>query len=95
MVDVTNEGENETFVSINRCMIWIEKDDEILTGHDEVRVSVWVLATAWGRYQDTLTIELHVGSDILPAILIPIVVQAITFPIEYPLAIDVHKPTIK
>lgn len=76
-------------------MIWIEKDDDTLKGEDEIRVSVCVLATVWGRYQGLLTIELHVDTEILPAVYIPLIVQAITFPIEYPLALNVHKPTIK
>ncbi|XP_060878823.1 uncharacterized protein LOC132951124 [Metopolophium dirhodum] len=87
-------GDGTEIASIKRCSIWIERDDEILYGQDEFKVSVWVLATTWGRYEDVVTIELHVGLDILPAIHIPLIIKAITFPIEYPLAKDVHKPTI-
>ncbi|XP_027850429.2 uncharacterized protein LOC114129790 [Aphis gossypii] len=76
------------------CSIWIERDDNILNGQDEFKVSIWVLATTWGRYEDVVTIELHVGLDILPVIHIPLIINAITFPIEFPLAKDVHKPTI-
>jgi len=77
------------------CSIWIERDDEELYGHDEVKVSVWVLATAWGRYEYVVTVELHVGEEILPAVHIPLIVQAITFPIEFPFATHVHTPIVK
>ncbi|XP_025205925.1 uncharacterized protein LOC112602183 [Melanaphis sacchari] len=77
------------------CTIWIERDDKIGYRQDEFKISVWVLATTWGRYEDVVTIELHVGLDILPAIHIPLIINAITFPIEFPLAKDVHNPTIK
>ncbi|XP_060835603.1 uncharacterized protein LOC132918408 [Rhopalosiphum padi] len=86
--------DNIEITSKKCCAIWIERDDEILYGRDEFKVSIWVLATTWGRYEDVVTIELHVGLDILPAIHIPLIINAITFPIEFPLAKDVHKPTI-
>jgi len=92
---VDAHGDGTEIASIKRCSIWIERDDEISYGQDEFKVSVWVLATTWGRYEDVVTIELHVGLDILPAIRIPLIIKAITFPIEYPLAKYVHKPTIK
>ncbi|KAL5241988.1 hypothetical protein ACI65C_009398 [Semiaphis heraclei] len=87
-------GDSTEIASIKRCSIWIEGDDKISYGQDEFKVSVWVLATTWGRYEDVVTIELHVGLDILPAIHIPLIIKAITFPIEYPLSKDIHKPTI-
>lgn len=85
----------EKCMSKKCCLIWIEHDDEVLKGQDEVTVSVWVLATAWGRYSDVLTITVHIGTDILPAIHIPLVIKAITFPIEFPFTTNVHRPTIK
>lgn len=78
-----------------QCRIWIEKDDEALSENGTLEVSLWALATTWGRYEDTVSIELHVGADILPAVHIPLVVHAITSPLEFPLSVDVHRPTVK
>lgn len=92
---VDTSKESVTFMSKKCCSIWIENDDEILNGLDEFKVSVWILATTWGRYDDVVIIELHVGTEVLPAIHIPLVIQAITFPIEFPFSKDIHNPTVE
>lgn len=79
----------------NQCSIWVENDDEFLAGKGELSVSVWVLTTTWGRYEDVVTIRFHVGTNVLPAIRIPLSIEAITFPIEFPLATNAHQPTVK
>jgi hypothetical protein len=77
------------------CRIWIQRDDEALSGNEELEVSVRVLTTAWGQYEDTVSIELQVGTEILPELRIPIVVRVITAPLEFPLAVDRSQPTVK
>lgn len=93
MVDASEKGAK--LMSKKCCSIWIERDDEVLYGHDELKVSVWVLATTWGQYEDVLSVQLHVGTEILPTVRIPLIVQAITFPIEFPFNTHVHAPTVK
>lgn len=92
-------------VGRKRCAIWLENDEQdVLNGPDGLfKVSVWVLATAWGQYKDVMTIELRVKTGdgdveydyVLPTVRIPLVVQAVTHPIEFPLAANVHIPTVK
>lgn len=94
----TPEGTEETAVSgqKKRCAIRIENDDRVLDGRGELVVSVWATATAWGRYEDVVTVQLRVNDDDLPAVRVPITVVAVTFPIEFPLATGLRAPpTIK
>lgn len=77
-------------------MVWLDPaDDRTLDGHDELDVSVWALATAWGRYEDMVTIEIGAGDVTLPTVRVPVVITAVTFPMEFPLAADVREPTVE
>lgn len=84
-------------VSKKHCLIWIEKDNHVLSDlNEQFAVSIWVLVTTWGWYKDTVILEFHVGTKTLPTIRIPLIIQAVTFPLEFPLACaEGQEPTIK
>ncbi|XP_050441520.1 uncharacterized protein LOC126846275 [Adelges cooleyi] len=72
--------------SNTHCVVWLDVVNSELAGQAEFILSVSALATVWGEYEDEVSIELHAGDDVLPAIRIPIAVLAVTYPVEFPLA---------